>query len=397
MDTLYLRILISKASYSGKLTVDLVKYFLSIKPSLAGECFALACEDGNIKIAKFLIAECSISKCYLTLGFQNACRNGSNESIKIVRAMLTKKMHGKVDYNLGFYSACFSDRFEIIELLLASLVGKGLINYRIAIPYACESGSVSLVKFLFKQIEKEYRRTYITSACFLCACISGNKEIVDFLEDLLRKEYLENEEDLFVLDKDLVNDGLAGACMSGNKELIDLMLQKGADDFEYAIEHACFRNMEIVKMLCDKKEEKKFVFTNVCLFNACESGNLEIVKNILENKEFSRKEFSRKEFSRTDYLIGLEYACKGGKEVIVGKKLLSTGSELDYLEIAKLMILLGAKDEEIGYANCLDIACVYKNIEIVKYLIGLMGLGSDRCLDSDRGKLMSVIKGWIRD
>jgi hypothetical protein len=140
-----------------------------------------------------------------------------------------------------------------------------------------------------------------------------------------------------------INSGLRGACEGGHMRLVKFMITCGANDWGYGLISAC-RGInreianEIVLLMLEKGHNKNHIFnifskgidTNylkVAFSEACQYGNLEIIKTLTDLTEFDVKDFN----------AGLYKACVGGHKNLVD-----------------LMISNGANDWNIGlYGACI--------------------------------------------
>lgn len=158
-----------------------------------------------------------------------------------------------------------------------------------------------------------------------CACENGKLDIV---KHLVSKGVNVNEEDTV---------SLKYACEYGHIQIVDFLIKNNANiNDSLGIVVACEKGfIDIVKLLIDngaKIEE--------CLKYACKSGNLNLVKYLIEQKEVDVNE---------DNTLSLCYACK-----------------YNYIEIVKYLI---EKNANIDDSYAMINACLHGYDDIVQLLI----------------------------
>jgi Ankyrin repeats (3 copies) len=132
--------------------------------------------------------------------------------------------------------------------------------------------------------------------------------------------------------KNIFDRGMAWAAGGGNMEIVKLMIEKGATDFNTAMENAAYGGqMEIVKFMISKGSTD---FDWAMIFGA-EGGKMEIVKFMIEK-------------GATDFDSTMSSAANGG-----------------HMEIVKFMIEKGATD----FDGAMKIAAGGGHMEIVKFMI----------------------------
>ena len=75
------------------------------------------------------------------------------------------------------------------------------------------------------------------------------------------------------------NKHLARACRGGNMDIVKLMIEKGANHWNWGLRCACRGgHMDIVKLMIEKGADD----WNWGLWGACEGGHMDIVKLMIE-------------------------------------------------------------------------------------------------------------------
>ncbi len=124
---------------------------------------------------------------------------------------------------------------------------------------------------------------------------------VDDYNILLRQYCLNNDviniKKIIGMDLNL-NYGLYGACEGGNMDVVKLMVEKGATWWDHGLFYACKGgNMDIIKLMIKKGANN----WNNGLYSACEGGNMDIIKLMIE-----------KAGANVNWNDGLYGACRGG-------------------------------------------------------------------------------------
>lgn len=144
---------------------------------------------------------------------------------------------------------------------------------------------VSKVCKLFQKLAYNRRTPIITKEEYIQAACDGN--ILNILDVAVERPWHNNK-------FRSRNEGLYSACHMGYMEIVELMIHKGADNFEDGLKSACLGSqsepenatrsfgghMDIVKLLIIHGANNY----DACLFNACEGGNIDIVKLMIKNE-----------------------------------------------------------------------------------------------------------------
>jgi ankyrin repeat protein len=177
-----------------------------------------------------------------------------------------------LSHNMGlefrlFQRACDRGNMEMMVWLHEEKKiheGKNVCDYSQSMIMACCAGRLDVLKYLvniveFIQYDKEALRQ---------ACLNGHLNIV---------EYLHRE-----LKFNLANADLVCACKSANLELVKYMVEAIEDvDYMWAFESAC--SLEIANYLFEKFDiPLSKIKKDVALTNACASGNVALVKYLVE-------------------------------------------------------------------------------------------------------------------
>ncbi len=123
---------------------------------------------------------------------------------------------------------------------------------------ACYLGDIQTIKLLIKNGNHADRNKALS---FTCA--AGYKEVVELLIEKGANDF---------------NWGLRNACYGGYIDLVKLMIEKGADNWNQGLSNACYSgNKEIVELMISKGAD---FFTNG-LYNACSKNHKELVLFLL--------------------------------------------------------------------------------------------------------------------
>lgn len=169
-----------------------------------------------------------------------------------------------------------------------------------------------------------------------------------------------------VISKLVSNDslmwGLYGACYGGHIELINLLIEHGANNWDYGLMGACEGGRYDVIFMMTARGASNF---NMALDGACASGNIDVINIILTS-------------NRVDINYALRGACMSNKKHVVELAIqrgandwnigMITSCQYGHLDLVKLMISLGATEWNKGLYS----ACMYGYLDII-YLMIEMG------------------------
>ena len=83
----------------------------------------------------------------------------------------------------------------------------------------------------------------------------------------------------FRYPKEWSNDGLYGACLGGHRDLVDLMIEKGADNWNWGLYSACLGGHRDLTVLMISKGANHW---NLGLYYACQGGHRNLVDLMIQ-------------------------------------------------------------------------------------------------------------------
>lgn len=189
--------------------------------------------------------------------------------------------------------------------------------------------------------------------------------------------------------------GLYGACYGGHMKLINLLIEHGADNWDYGLMGACEGGHYDIMYIMVTRGASDF---NMALEGASSGGHIEIINITLANNQVdinyalrgacmtNQKHVVELAIQRgaTDWNGGMLTACSYGYIDLVKLMILHGATDCNeglysacrggHLNIIKLMLQMGMGTMEIGHFNCgLSNACMGFNIDVgvVKFMISL--------------------------
>ena len=263
-------------------------------------------------------------------------------------------------------------------------------RYNTILNYALEIDRMDIVNSMIDKGANEFRLS--------TAVESGKIENVKFILNINKKNNL--------------NDALCCACRGGYIDIIELLIEKGANTFDYALRNAAEGgHFKILKMILNKGA----TITGPSIVAAVRNNHFEIIDFLIKNFNFDKHMreimFAAAESGNMDILnLMIEKGCtyfndaafhaaKTGKIEII-KHLVEKGAEefnhimykavyKGHIDIVKLMIEKGAKNFE----KCLYISAECGYIDIVNLLIEQGATKFDYALESAaRGGELEIIK-----
>jgi len=190
---------------------------------------------------------------------------------------------------LIFRKACELGLLTVVRQLI-NLLPTQHIN--IALHVACKNGHIDIVNELLEHDVKP------DDFAFRLACAWGHTEIV---RTLLHRNV--------VIDSNLHSFALQTACQNGFTDIFHLLIDIGSTtDEHYLLCVACkYGNLGIVCLLIDRDVHNSDAF-----YWACASGQIDIVRKLLETKKYD-----------SEIKCALYFGCKYKRHVNVCKLLLS--------------------------------------------------------------------------
>ena len=154
-----------------------------------------------------------------------------------------------VKWNYGLMKACQSGNIDLVNYMIE----KGAYNWNNGLYGACQGGNIDLVNYMIEKIEKEADNFH-------------DESIINRFENGLVRAG--------ILGVCNFNDGLHGACRGGNIDLVNLMIEKGADDWDWGLSGACIGgNIDLVNLMIEKGADD----WNLGLSAAWRGGHHELV------------------------------------------------------------------------------------------------------------------------
>ena len=263
--------------------------------------FAKACKNGHIDIIESYLEQ--YTKKEMAVGYINdiifsACVHGQH---KVFKFLMDPRYNinvfaNRFDGNTIFHAACFSGNFELTQFVFDNSTIDFIVRSSFgatALHYACDAGSVDMVKYLMEQIDgldilalNNHGGTIFHHACWG----ESNIPVIKFLIEV------SSEIGLDINQRN--NDGLTGfdeGIIDGNEELIQLFLELKAKGL--VVEP----NPKIFHKICQlgKLKSLKLLFKysdslnvdlnhkedgRTALHEACFTcRNMEVVKFVLDN------------------------------------------------------------------------------------------------------------------
>ncbi len=306
-----------------------------------------SCESGNINLVKLALEHGTD----LNSALYAACRNGF---IDIVKMLIER---GASDWNIALLNACFGGNIDVIDYIIEC----GANDWHFGLLGACAGGHVNIARRMI-----EYGSGYFGILEYVCQ--RGNMEMV-----MLMIEYGANE----------WNYGLYGACGSGHTSIAKLMIDRGANSLNVALRFAVKSgNLETIKLLeshganswdetcsyVNSLDVCKYIISRGAsnwydiLTGACMNGNLEMAQLAVEHgADIASYQFGYACHSGNINLVKFLYSRKKSEPHLA----FACGS--GNIEVVKFMIELGATNWNDGLGH----ACAEKSVGIVKLMIRL--------------------------
>lgn len=137
-----------------------------------------------------------------------------------------------------------------------------------------------------------------------------------------------------------LNSKFKKQCINGNIDSIKRLLKKGANDFNVGLFIACkYGHINVVKLMLKKGAND----INVGFYKACKYGHLNVINLLIEN-------------GANDFPLALEGICKNLGNFIIAKQLVDIISKKN-------------ESNNVDFGDAFEIACVYNNKKIIKYMI----------------------------
>lgn len=266
---------------------------------------------------------------------------------------------------------------------------------------ACSNGDIEMISHMLETNEHELidclnkKKNKFLSECLIAACRTEHINIINKIMTHIGKSK-NNMLDNMV---DILPVVLGYACEAGNLKIINAIVKLCNKSFDLAYLHnvwikalhsACEGgHIKICKMFMDKIRYDGYAssaYSAQCIFSACKSGKLDVVRLILNSNKNGR-------IIEVDVNKGLQGACIGG-HVQIAKFMINIGArnfqdafyyacksrcvEIVEFMVKKCNIKHYARDR---LTECLSIACSHGGADVVKFLLKCGITRNDECLN----------------
>lgn len=205
---------------------------------------ASACNSGSIDLINFILDNYKDKKrnprwnqdWNWDKGLGGACRGGNME---IVEYMISK---GATDWDKGLKGACMGGHIEMVEYMIS----KGATNWNKGLRGACEGGHFEIAKLMF---DKGGNTMSINRPLYF-ACVCKYTSIVELILQYIDTNNIGGITGIGVNN---ANEGLKYACVGDDcTRLINLFISRGANDWNSGLIIACQHgNIEIVRTMLE--------------------------------------------------------------------------------------------------------------------------------------------------
>jgi hypothetical protein len=250
------------------------------------------------------------------------------------------------DYNEGLGVGCEIGNEDLVIVMIK----KGATDWDRGSEMANKGGHLNLVKWM---IEKGAKWQW----AFFDASFYGHMHIVQYLyTENIKNIDCKTERTMFL------NNGLIKGCTGGHMKIVKWMIEKGANDLNWALEKACCKgNIEIVKYLLEKGANN----INKGLHRSCGEGHMDLITMFVEK-------------GANDWNGAFVWACENGDRKIIDYLIdkgaddwnggLSGGAAGGHVDVVNYMISKGANKfkEAMREASFMGHTKI-KNILLEKY------------------------------
>ena len=285
----------------------------------------------------------------------NACKNENIEAVKFLLKNGLDVNHKDKNGKTALFYAC--NNLNVIKLLIENGADKDIIKELFFYSY---ENNLEIFKYLIeeKKIDINIKNDSGKTVLFY-ACANDNLELVKYLVEHGADVNAKDKDGISVILNTLIESighpiSLSTLKPKGeNLEIVKCLVEHGAyidDDILFVACHT--GELELVKYLIEEKKldiNVKEKGGDTLLFRACGSGNLELVKYLVEEKKLDINAVN--EYGQT----ALFDACEKGNIEIV-KYLIKNGANIN------------SKNKK-GQTALFDCFYAGGNIELVKYLI----------------------------
>lgn len=314
---------------------------------------------------------------------------------------------------------CIKGKIDMFKLYISHMTMNNDM-YRECLYGACQSGNLSLIKFILTKIfDTDHENLVsvisnaITSAktieidllfqmCLRYVCMSGNLENIDFITECA--------ETIFHYGSTSWQWGLEGACMGNDIEIVELMISHTNVYDSWCFEKACeggnmkiinyfiqtywaeltpgFNgackggHIEIVKMIVEKTKTNERIIDSECMYNICDKNYPEIVKFLFEQGyrcnelSYYTIEACQKGHVLLAKIMIEQCIITNVVNIIVFEECMYRACSIGNHELVNFMIEKGCTNWNLGLLG----ACRYNHIELVKLMIKYGATNINDCL-----------------
>lgn len=315
-----------------------------------------ACYVGNIKSINYIIKRGDIVY-DLDKGLISACAGGSVDAITLMLNL------GAMDTDGGFIATCASGNISAVKLMAEHCGTIKHFTHASVIYNACERGNMDVIKYLVELGEYQSHSIYYTQLLER-ACLYGHLDVVKFM-----------------IDKGVTNfnEGLYTACCGGHIDIVNLLvgLTENIVDLNSGLQGACYGGrIEIIKLMI----EQGATGINAAFESACDSGNIDSARYLLENCMYKSAALNR----------GFLYSCTFDTVNITNLVLkhslpifyvidrvginnsdidpnewMAAAASKNYTDIVRFML----QNYADNYNECMVIGCLNGNMNIINIMI----------------------------
>lgn len=290
--------------------------------------------------------------------YLDACLSGDTDTIRYMIKTEDLNFRNNAFLIKCLKYACEGNHIDIYKIILChqNTVKKfSYEEYRYVLLNVCRIGNLNIYKFCMNlarhNLNDNFNDNLLLSYTFSKACGSGNTILIKYILD----NNINTLKSL-ILAPGLYCDFLYEACRSGNIEIVNMLIEHGSNNWNEGLIGICGGygdNVDIAKFMIHKGGYG--VSFDRCMYEACSAGNIKIINLLIEH-------------GSNHWDDGLYGACREGR-----------------MNIIELMIAKGATDWNRGMCG----ACACDNLDVIKFMIskGANDWNRGLCYAGRKGKL----------
>jgi ankyrin repeat protein len=356
--------------------IDVLKFLLdNMNEDNKNELMIIACRTNNLLIIKYFSENEEIEKMVCSKLFIASHFNKKHDISNYLFDKIDEDFHQHIDHQELFPCCCRENMIRVVKSL--HKLSKKFQNFILKLDEQsfssiCKDGHFEIVKYLLENLNDNISIDINYTDSFFFSCVLKHYEVSSYLythaTDKSKKKIID------------INGIFNYACENNNINVVKYLINLPENNIDisnddYHVFHiACERkNFDIVEYLTDIIPSDDVAFDvqyNFAFINACKTGNIDIIKCMLNKSK--------------------------NKLVVHIDKYVILSCQYGYIEIVKYLTdFLSDEQQNVCYNKSFQMACDKGNLDIVMFLVEMENNNININYDNDCSFCSACYKGHI--